>query len=385
MGIMETFLNQWWAGLAMASGLILLGVIGVFLGRSFKRKPIRWISVTLSAAVSGLGALLLVGAVVGISHRAAFYRQHPAPGKLVDIGGYRIHVLAEGESKAPGQPTLVWLPGGYGPSLWIKHLHERFRGDYRSILFDRAGSGWSDPGPMPRTQDLLAEELKRALDAAGEKGPFVVIGHSAGGLQAAQFAYRFPERTAGAVVLDGSPPTLLAVEGRVYWGGPDPMRFFFILATHFGLDVLLPQLHPMRSPNPKVPSIGDETWNLLIEMESRPTALLAMASLTATDNKACYEMVRGREVLGDIPVLSIVQADHTGEKEFVEQAKGYLHINDDQVRVWRAFRRVVHSEFAEMSQRGKLVEAPPKLTHYFPNEDPDFVEKEIREFLGTIK
>ena len=91
------------------------------------------------------------------------------PGKLVDVGGDRMHVLAEGE--AHGQATVVWMPGAHEAGYALYHLDAGMRREARSILIDRPGSGWSDPGPFPRTTAAEAEEVVRALERAGEKGP----------------------------------------------------------------------------------------------------------------------------------------------------------------------------------------------------------------------
>ena len=109
-------------------------------------------------------------------------------------------------SDAKGGPTVVWITGSHESGNQLNHLHKAMRQETRSIQFDRPGTGWSDPGPFPRRTGREAEELATLLERAGEPGPFVLIGHSYGGLLAANFARRFPAKTAALIMADGTPP-----------------------------------------------------------------------------------------------------------------------------------------------------------------------------------
>jgi pimeloyl-ACP methyl ester carboxylesterase len=183
-----------------ASGLViaaLVAALGVLL--------------RATGAPLGLAALpMLAGAVLaGMSMRhlltlARTRRDNPPPGKWIDLGGYRVHLLAEGEVRE-GRPPVVWFAGGHASGYSIHHLHRAFRTETRSILIDRPGTGWSDAGPFPRTTAREAEEMVLALERAGEQGPFVWAGHSFGGLLAANIARRRPDLVHTLVLLDPTP------------------------------------------------------------------------------------------------------------------------------------------------------------------------------------
>lgn len=128
------------------------------------------------------------------------------PGRLVDIGGYRLHIDCRGD----GGPTVVMESGLGGTSLeWLPV--QGFLSHYgRVCTYDRAGNGWSDLGPQPRTTSTIVEELKTLLEAAGERPPFVLVGHSFGGYTAQLFAERYPSLTAGVVLVDSSHPDQVA-------------------------------------------------------------------------------------------------------------------------------------------------------------------------------
>ena len=160
-----------------------------------------------------IAAVLAGGAVSHLMKLRAVRRRHPAPGALVDIGGYRLHVFAEGPRD--GGPTFVWLPGGHIGGFAMHHLHVALRDVARSVLLDRPGTGWSDTGPFPRTTAREADEVMKALDAAGEPGPFIFAGHSFGGLLAANIARRYPDRVHTLVLLDPTPLDVVVLGPRL--------------------------------------------------------------------------------------------------------------------------------------------------------------------------
>lgn len=123
-----------------------------------------------------------------------------APGKLVDLGGHRLHVNCSGK----GSPTVV-VENGLGDFSfdWIL-VQERVSGFTRICTYDRAGYAWSDPGPKPRTFAQINLELRDALGKLGEHGPFVLVGHSYGGPVIRNFAMTYRSDVAGMVFIDSA-------------------------------------------------------------------------------------------------------------------------------------------------------------------------------------
>jgi len=127
----------------------------------------------------------------------------PAPGLLIDVGGYRLHIACEGY----GTPTVVFDAGLGGSSLEWRAVVDEVREFTRVCTYDRAGYGWSDPGPLPRTSSTIANELYLLLDALDTDKPFVLAGHSYGGYNMQLFARRFAFLVAGMVLVDSSHPS----------------------------------------------------------------------------------------------------------------------------------------------------------------------------------
>lgn len=124
------------------------------------------------------------------------------PGWLVDVGGYRLHIDCQGK----GSPTVIMDTGLGGSSLeWIP-VQARLSKYTRVCWYDRAGYGWSDPGPSPRDSEQITNELRTLLQNADIPGPYVLVGHSFGGYIVQLFAKRFPTLTAGVVLVDSSHP-----------------------------------------------------------------------------------------------------------------------------------------------------------------------------------
>ena len=127
-------------------------------------------------------------------------RQYAAPGRLVSVGDHRLHLHCAGE----GTPTVVLEAGAANASLSWHKVQPEIAKITRVCSYDRAGHGWSDTGPRPRTPSAIAGELHVLLRNAGIPGPYVMVGHSMGGLYARMFAARHREDVAALVLVDAS-------------------------------------------------------------------------------------------------------------------------------------------------------------------------------------
>lgn len=122
-----------------------------------------------------------------------------APGEMIDIGDRRLHLLRRGA----GAPAVILESGGGGGSStqdWP--LLARVARFTHALSYDRAGLGWSDPAPTPKTFNGMTDDLDALLVSAGESPPFVLVGGSFGGLLVRAYCRRFPAKVAGVVLLD---------------------------------------------------------------------------------------------------------------------------------------------------------------------------------------
>jgi pimeloyl-ACP methyl ester carboxylesterase len=119
-------------------------------------------------------------------------------GDLYEVCGQRLWLLASDNAG----PAVVFLPAASNVGLDYLNIHDQISGFATSVLYDRGGTGWSDPQPLPRTAGDVATELHGLLTAAGVPGPYVLVAHSLGGAYARRFGQLYPADVAGVVALD---------------------------------------------------------------------------------------------------------------------------------------------------------------------------------------
>jgi pimeloyl-ACP methyl ester carboxylesterase len=126
----------------------------------------------------------------------------PPPGQLVDVGGFKLHVKCEGS----GTPSVVFDAALGGSSISWAWVQPEIARTNRTCSYDRAGYGWSEPGPFPRTAGGMATELHTLLQRIGIAPPLVLVGHSFGGLIMRIYAARYHADVAGMVLVDPAHP-----------------------------------------------------------------------------------------------------------------------------------------------------------------------------------
>lgn len=156
-------------------------------------------------------------------------------GEFVDVGGRRLRVVQAGPPGA--RPLVVLEHGAFGCAAdWAVVQDRLARKGFRSLAYDRAGLGHSDPGPQPRDGRAIVGDLAALLRALDERGPVVLVGHSMGGLMVRLFTLTHPDRVLGVVLVDAVTPDILRLRG-----GPAAVRTFGRLlrlarvAARFGL------------------------------------------------------------------------------------------------------------------------------------------------------
>ncbi|MGH9862116.1 MAG: alpha/beta fold hydrolase [Candidatus Acidiferrales bacterium] len=156
----------------------------------------------LAWMLGGFLALGLLLALGGLLYQAVGsardWRRYPPPGKLSDVGGHRLHLYTMGE----GTPTVVLDSGLPGTCLSWALVQPEVAQFARVCSYDRAGLGWSDPGPRPRTSQQIVTELHRLLQRAGLEPPYMLVGHSFGSFTVRLYASQYPDEVAGLVLVD---------------------------------------------------------------------------------------------------------------------------------------------------------------------------------------
>ena len=155
-------------------------------------KVVRWLKIAALGLIGLVVAVLLIALATEKLFELRDERLYPPPGQMVDAGNGGRQIFCEGS----GSPTVVLITGNGIPAVLIRPLQDQAAKFSRACSYDRAGLGWSKPAVRPLNVLSQADELHTILAAIGERGPFVLAGHSYGGLIARQYVKENPQAVA---------------------------------------------------------------------------------------------------------------------------------------------------------------------------------------------
>ena len=304
-------------------------------------------------------ALPLIAAGSGAIYQAVATRRDlaatPPPGQLIDVGNHRLHIWCMGS----GKPTVI-LESGLGGSAFMWAPVQRQVAQFTQVCsYDRAGFGYSDAGPLPRTSGRIADELVRLLDSARIEGPVILVAASFGGFSARILASRYPSHVAGLVLVDASHEDQqrhLATAGLQ--PGVPPALGFVVRAASFGILRLRNQTLG-TNPEAADPSVR-QFVRATVHRASRYKALY---SETVAWEESAEEVRVSRRRL-DIPLLVLTAGS------------------------WPDEGRMIHADLqrdqATLSSRGcqKIAE---HAGHDIVGDAPDLVVQAVRAVIHAIR
>lgn len=300
----------------------------------------------------------------------------PAPGELIDVGGYSLHLYCTGE----GGPAVI-LDAGLGDwSINMANLQEQIAEFTQVCTYDRAGYGWSDEGPEPRTSQQIVDELAALLENGEVEPPYILAGHSFGGINVMMFAAQHPELVEAVVLLDASHPEQMdALNAEV----PE------IVALEESAAVAYQGMLEMAEAGAPVPQemldafrpqgITDEQFEIWSQVVVQPKSLRAMINELASLNDS---LAQAQEVdtLGDIPLVVIAHGVKLGDMMTDEDlaAMGVTReIMDTYEALWRGFQE----DYLTYSTDSTLIIAD-ESHHYVYVTQPDLVVEAIQELIS---
>jgi len=309
----------------------------------------------------GIGIFSVLLVVTGAAYQSISMtrdrRARPMPGQLIDVGGYEMHIDCLGQ----GRPTVI-LDSGLGDSYiaWRK-VQPRIAQFTRVCSYDRAGLGYSDSSPRPRTSKHIAEELHVLLHNAGIVPPYVLVGHSMGGFDVRLYANLYRNEVAGMVLVDSShpeqqkrfPPALNDLDAS--WTREEEF-------LEFTMPLGLPRLLGFCGKDPEVRAAECNFDNL----QESVAELKAIAESAAQTNSAGS--------LGDMPLIVVSQDPDTPQYDLPEDL--VRPTND----AWQQMQR----ELAQLSTRGTQVTAKGSA-HYIQLDRPDVVMEAVRKILDQVR
>lgn len=296
-----------------------------------------------------------------------------APGKMVDLGGHRLHVNCSGS----GGPTVV-VENGLGDFSfdWVL-VQSKVARFTRICTYDRSGYAWSDSGPLPRSFAQINLELRDALAKLKERGPFVLVGHSFGGPVIRNFAVTYPRDVAGLVLVDA------AFEGqRVGIGGGKTIRL-----GESAKGVAIPPAReemresdkePLNKSGAQKPASLDAMYKVLPEAEQKmqrwaqslPQTDAAEASQREWSEEYFAKLLNHPQkgTLGHIPLIVLTRAEG-----------GYGEGSDTPAAQLESERRQGQAALALLSTDGRQIIV--KSGHNMELEAPDAVVAAIHDVV----
>lgn len=322
----------------------------------------------IARVLTGVALLAFAGSAYQSIASALDRRRFPPPGRLVDVGGHRLHINCAGE----GGPTVIIEAAGGGASTEWDHVQAAVARSCTVCVYDRAGYGWSDPGPLPRTTQQVVDELRVLLERAEVERPVVLVGHSLGGVNVRRYARTYPDDVAGLVLVDSSHerqlerlpweagPRGLARQVRALRVGQLLVRLGIVrIALRLGFGKRLPGFAALSRQGLAVAMRTSVVDSLHSELSNVGTSL-AQAGVLAQD-------------LGSLPIVVLSR----GRSPFEGNA------NQPVAEIEQGWREL-QNELAGLSSVSRHVIAE-KSSHYIHEDEPDLVVDAVRWVVERVR
>lgn len=318
--------------------------------------------------IGGVLLLVLIGAGYQSVGTAIDQARHQPPGDLINIGGHQIHLYCTGE----GSPTVILEAAGPGWSVYWNRVQADIARITRVCSYDRAGLGWSESGPSPRTGRRIANELHTLLTRAGISGPTVLVGHSLGGFIVRLYRQTYPKDVVGMVLVDAGHERQFEQEEFRKFVDPGKIAFPILGAvTSLGVTRLLMAfdlLPPLFAKQQE--RVPDEMRPVLRAGWTQTRYFATMADEGAALEETCLQ-VRRADPLGDLPLTILTATGPTWWPDMptaVDQAKFrqmWLHLQADLTKLSTNSRQI----FADQS------------SHFIQFDQPELVIEAVRQVL----
>lgn len=337
----------------------------------------RWLKRILLGVLAVIILLAIAGALYRAIERHADARRFPQQGRSVSLGPEFANLSLNIDCSGQGSPTVI-LDSGLGvPAIGWKFVQPQIAKFTRVCSYDRAGYGWSSAGPMPRTTAEIVKELHALLAAAGEKPPYILVGHSFAGFNVRVYNGAYPGEVVGMVLVDAShedqisrmPPAMTAfqkkAEASAKW-----QAFLAPALIDLGIARLTSNV---SSPSYLSRNFLEELRYLQLQTKflSATSSELAFFGSTSADE------VRASGNLGDKPLI-VLTAGKTPDASALPPGfpkKAF----DDFENIWRNDLQVRE---AHLSARGRQIIVPDS-DHMIPFERPDAIVSAIHDVFSA--
>ena len=297
--------------------------------------------------------------------------RQPPPGQLIDMGQYRLHLCVAGE----GSPTIVLdhSLGGVEGYLLIEKLAKLSR----VCIYDRAGYGWSDHSPHPRTSEQIVKELDALLVQAGIAPPYILVGNSFGSYNVRLYAHTFPQKVVGIVLTDALHETeMLKMSAPL-----QALKLFFIsgfvmsiLGSMLGIIRLLKVFKVFELLKPELRHFSQASLNAVKRSFCRAKHWLTMSREMINLDKSARQVSIAKP-FGRLPIVSIKASS------FFIPSFWTIFIP---LKGANQMREKMHAELRHLSTNFLQVEAS-KSGHFVWIDQPEVIVDAVKTVLAKVK
>lgn len=328
-------------------------------------KPVfKWIKGICIGILGILMLLLIVGFIFEIISRRNAEKYSPT-GQLVKIGNQQLHYFRQGQKG----PTIVF-ESAFDPAGHLQwyHIQQKLPETFSSFSYDRAGILWSERGDNPKSGEKIAEELHQLLEKANIPKPYILVGHSFGGMLLRFFVNQYPKEVGGIILVDSQfpndekylSPELYKMVNQGLPGG------FLKIANTFGLARIMfrnmfPNTEEYRYQNSIMPALIHKSAYAVLEEQDEMEAIKKQASNINS--------------FGSIPLTIISATDEKRFDSFIQEPKLRLEM----AKAWDNMQKDLLCLSSDSQQI--LV---PNSSHYINQDQPKVIEKAIQEMVEKI-
>lgn len=318
-----------------------------------------------------LVSLIIGGIIYQYISTRLYERAYPAPGKMVDIGGYRLHINCTGDNN--GGPTVI-LEAGTGCSSTDWALVQPEIAKFAKVCsYDRAGYGWSESSPKERTSRNIVEELHTLLNNAQVPKPYIIVGHSFGGLNARLYASMYPDEVAGVILVDsGHEDQFAKIPSSLTSSKVNLSLMVFMFMTYTGINRLLMHLPQMQKQFEKLP---ENYRKILSSQRSSVKNLKTTLQEGFKAKESCLQLKEAGGFLGTKPLIVISAGKFPTKDEM-----GISQENCDEL--CNALKTLQQALLSKSSNVKQIIAT--NSGHMIPLEQPDIIVEAVSEMLQKI-
>ena len=313
---------------------------------TFFQRFTNWLKRAALWSVILIFTLVIAGMIYQTAATEADRKNFPPPGNLIDVGGFKMHIYCEGS----GNPTVILETLSGGTSSYWGWVQPGVAKETRVCVYDRAGRGWSEPDPELQSLSRTVRNLHTLLENANITGPYVLVGHSIGGIYVRQFAAQYPDEMAGMVLVDASNPLQFERYPEMWEENESYMQFAKYLPTfaRLGIGHLYFALGgEMDFADMKEPQKSEikAAWSSPAYFESQYAEVVA--------GEGIYRDAQRLGDLGDLPLVVLTQGNDATSASWIELQNELAELSTDSLHI--TVEGATHASLAFHPEHAKAV------------------------------